>query len=138
MHIQLRHLVLLVLADLDGRFTPYTGYRGQVEQEKAFARRTSRARFGESPHNFRPALACDVVLDPRRVSVLEAADPKNPGFPDLWGDGTEEAAAAWHALELAAAKHGLERVMIPDPVTGALVRDRPHLQLHNWRSLIRR
>jgi peptidoglycan L-alanyl-D-glutamate endopeptidase CwlK len=34
-------------------------YRGEKDQNDAFARGNSNARFGESPHNFRPSLAID-------------------------------------------------------------------------------
>lgn len=135
-HLRIIMSSLLLDADLASRFTPYCGYRGPDEQAEALAAGTSNAKFGQSPHNYRPALACDVVLDPRHVKVLEVPDPKHPGFPNLWETGTAAAAAAWHALEIAAVKYGLERVNIKDR-TGALVRDRPHLQLHGWRTLIK-
>lgn len=136
LHPELRTRVLLLLGDLGGRFTPYCGYRGPAEQAEAFAAGTSLARWGQSPHNWRPALAVDVVLNPLKVQVPEVKDPKFPGFPALWTDETEETASAWHALELAAVEHGLERVDLKNQKTGALERDRPHLQLHGWRSLI--
>lgn len=42
------------------------GHRGEVEQNEAFRKGASKAKFGESPHNLLPAKACDIfflVLD---------------------------------------------------------------------------
>lgn len=39
-----------------------TTYRGPVDQQVAFDAGLSRARFGESLHNFKPALAFDVAF----------------------------------------------------------------------------
>ncbi len=40
------------------------GRRGRAAQELAFAAGKSNARYGQSPHNFEPALAVDVVPYP--------------------------------------------------------------------------
>lgn len=45
-------------------FTVICGYRGKAEQDQAFKEKKSKARFGQSPHNFKPALAVDVVPYP--------------------------------------------------------------------------
>lgn len=37
------------------------GFRGRYEQEKAYYSGKSKARFGQSKHNFKPSLAVDVV-----------------------------------------------------------------------------
>lgn len=131
-HPQLRLLVVPMLEQLGDRFAPYCGFRDSGDQAKALAAGASNAAFGESPHNFSPALAIDVVLDPRRVPVRAA--PSSPEWPDLWDEETPEALAAWEALELAAVAAGLERVDIV--VHGVKRRDKPHVQLHAWRSLI--
>ncbi len=39
-------------------------YRGEKEQSAAFMRGASLAKFGESPHNFKPARAVDVIPYP--------------------------------------------------------------------------
>ena len=44
--------------------TVICGHRGQAEQEAAYAARKSRARFGQSPHNFEPSRAVDVAPYP--------------------------------------------------------------------------
>ncbi len=128
LHPQLRDLVEAVLDELDGRFAPYCGFRDEKGQERARKAGNSQARYGESPHNFMPALACDVVLDPRMVPLRASLSDEN--YPDLWDDETPEAVEAWETLELVARKHGLERVNVGGK------RDRPHLQLAGWRGYI--
>jgi len=128
LHPDLRAKVAAIVDELGGRLAPYCGFRGPEDQAKALAAGASAARFGESPHNFSPALACDLVLDPRHVAV--GFVPSAPTWPNLWDEETPEALAAWEALERAAFTHGLERVNVRGR------RDRPHVQMPNWRSLI--
>ena len=45
-------------------FTILCGYRGEEEQEKAFKEGKSKARFGQSKHNFKPSLAVDIAPYP--------------------------------------------------------------------------
>ena len=40
------------------------GHRDQAEQERVFAEKLSKARWLESPHNFQPSFAVDVVPHP--------------------------------------------------------------------------
>ena len=108
-----------------GRFAPYCGYRGPHEQAEAKARGDSNAAFGESPHNFTPALACDLVLDPRVVAVAEI-----DGWPNLWDTASPEAVQAWAMLEEAAKTVGLARVTLSHAR-----RDYPHVELPDWREL---
>lgn len=129
LHPLLRARVERALARCGGRFKAWQGFRGPHEQEAAFLEGNSNAKFGESPHNWRPALAVDVVLDPRVVIVRERADA--PGWPDEWDGVSDEAVSAWDLLELAAAAEGLDRVTIRGGK-----KDLPHLQLPNWRSYI--
>jgi hypothetical protein len=129
LHPELRAKVDAIVVDLGGRLTPYCGYRDAAAQAKAFADGASAARFGESPHNFKPALACDLVLDPRHVPV-KTTIVAGTEWPNLWDEETPEALAAWEALERAAFAAGLERVNVGGR------RDRPHVQLANWRGLI--
>jgi hypothetical protein len=128
LHHELLSMVVPLLSELGGRLTPYCGFRGQKEQELAFSQGTSGARWGQSPHNFRPSLAVDLVLDPTHVSVQ--AHQGDPRFPDLWDDTSPEARAAWTDLEAAALRYGLERVSIGGK------RDLPHLQLPEWRAYV--
>lgn len=134
LHPELLARVVPLLEELGGRFTPYTGFRGKEEQNAARARGKSGAAWGQSPHNFRPALAVDVVLHPARVDVAPAKD--DPLWPNLWDQESPEALAAWADLEAAAAKRGLERVRFKNPLTDQIELDLPHLQLPDWRSFI--
>lgn len=132
LHHELRKRVMPLLAGLGGRLTPWEGFRDRLGQALARQRGHSNAEWGESPHNWQPALAVDVVLDPRRVTVRpHLADPERP---DLWDDESPEAVAAWRDLEIAAPKEGLERVVVMR--RGVARPDLPHLQLHSWRSYI--
>ncbi|MDF1565332.1 MAG: hypothetical protein P1V51_20005 [Deltaproteobacteria bacterium] len=93
-------------------------HRGKEAQQQAFASGASRARFGESPHNYFPALALDIVPYPEAY----ASDPA------LWALGA-------FGLDLAI------RMGRPIEWGGAwLVRyrfqDLPHFQLRDWRSYL--
>jgi peptidoglycan L-alanyl-D-glutamate endopeptidase CwlK len=112
------------------------GFRPNAEQDADYAKgRTVRgaivtgAKAGESPHNFQPSYAADVVLNPAVVAVAE-----REGYPDLWDEHSPDAVQAWADLEVVAAKYGLERVMLTGP--HGPYRDKPHVQLHGWRSRI--
>lgn len=128
LHPELRRRVTLLLNDMGGRVTPYCGYRGPKEQVKAKADGYSHADWLESPHNYAPSFACDLVLHPTIVGVR--AHPKSPDFPWLWDDETPFALVTWADLERGAEKYGLDRVNVGGK------RDRPHVELPNWRKLI--
>jgi len=132
LHPILQAKVQQIVVMTGGRLTPYCGYRGPVEQAAALQRGASFAKFGESPHNFHPALACDLVLDPRFVEVNTVPDDAHPGIPNLWERRTRAATEAWADLEQAARDLSLERVNI------GTERDWPHVQLPGWRALVGR
>lgn len=88
-------------------------YRGEKDQNAAFASGVSKARFGESPHNYRPALAIDWF----RLTHT-GAEWKANWFMDV--------------IVPAARAAGL--------VSGAdfpKFRDLPHVELKDWRSYTR-
>lgn len=116
-----------LLADLGGRFMCWTGFRGKEAQEDAFRRGKSRAHWLQSPHNYVPAFAVDVALNPGLVDVLP--HPDDPRYPWLWDNESPEAVAAWRDLERAAVRHHLEQVDVHGK------RDLPHLQLPGWRAM---
>lgn len=75
-------------------FAVICGHRGEVDQERAFQEKRSKARWGESPHNFEPALAFDLVPYPvewkRRDRFYEMAAvvlycAKLEGVELVWG-----------------------------------------------------
>lgn len=55
-------------------FTIICGHRGKVDQETAFKSGNSQAKWLQSPHNFKPALAVDCVpypLDWNNIAAFE-------------------------------------------------------------------
>lgn len=128
LHPILRAKVEALCRALSNRVTPWEGYRGQEEQAAALKNGASNAAWGHSPHNFRPSLACDLVLNPAKVAVR--AHPRDADFPDLWDDESPEAIETWRELDQLARLAGLVRVT----VDGQL--DRPHVELPNWRSYL--
>ncbi|MEO6395900.1 MAG: M15 family metallopeptidase [Devosia sp.] len=88
--------------------------RGRRVQEKAFAKGNSRARFGQSPHNYAVALALDIApvpLDWNRLPPFEALGrfimqkAASLKIPIVWGRNFRGLA------------------------------DYPHFELSNWREL---
>ena len=64
-HPLLRQLFDTVVRDNPQmKFQILDSRRGRKEQEKAFARGNSRAHFGQSPHNYSPAIALDITPVP--------------------------------------------------------------------------
>jgi len=68
--------------------------RGRAAQERAFALGHSRAHFGQSAHNWAPAVALDVVPYPidwnnlqrfRNLAAIVKAEAKQMGIPIAWG-----------------------------------------------------
>lgn len=68
--------------------------RGKREQEQAFARGRSKAHFGQSAHNYSPAVAVDVVPWPldwkdtaafKRLAVVVKRVAKEKGIAITWG-----------------------------------------------------
>ena len=87
--------------------------RGRTAQERAFALGHSRAHFGQSAHNWAPAIALDVAPDPidwsdmarfRTLATLVKAEALSRNIPLVWGGD-------WQSLK-----------------------DMPHYELDPWRS----
>ncbi len=131
LHPTLHEKVCVLVSEMGGRVVPWTGYRGEESQNRAWLHRKSNARFGSSPHNFKPALACDLVLSPLHVSVRES--PTSPGWPDLWDSETPGSLEVWEEMHVRAIELGLERVKIERG--DKLWLDRPHVQLPGWRRI---
>lgn len=121
LHPDLKEKILKILEMFDGALTPYCGFRDQHDQEIAFQEKASKAHWLQSPHNYHPALACDLVLHPRIVPVRE-----NHGWPNLWDNDTPEAMAIWLDLNKAAKDLGLVRYGW----------DLPHVELAFWQRMV--
>lgn len=128
MHPDLAAKWRAVQAIVGPRFALWCGFRGQVAQEQAFDDKTSGAHWLESPHNYRPCLGIDAVLDPRHVKVRPS--PADADWPDLWDPVSPDAVRAWADLEAACAAVGLNRVSVQGR------RDVPHMELPDWHSFI--
>ena len=89
LHPHLQQIVDAAILEID--FVILDAQRGRAEQEKAFKAGFSKARFGQSAHNYRPAIAFDLAPYPidfndtakfRAIAkVIGYYDPKD-------GDGT--------------------------------------------------
>jgi len=96
-------------------------YRGEVAQEMAFDAGHSNAHFGESPHNFKPALAVDVVP-----------------YPIEWRDKDRMHYFAGQVMGIAA-KMGIEIKWGGDwdrdtHLSDERFHDLPHFELVNWKE----
>ena len=123
-HPQLERLAVAV-AGSGIAFRVICSYRGKAEQERAFAAGVSKARWLQSPHNYMPSLAIDIA-------------PGVDGSID-WRD--------LRAFELIAWEFGRQAKRLEIPVrlgqdwngNGKIDErfvDRPHIELHPWRSFI--
>ena len=90
-------------------------FRGEADQNAAFAAGNSKARWGQSPHNFRPSAAIDFA----------------PGWsgPIDWNDRAAFDRVG-KAFEAAAAD-----LQIP---IRRFKWDGPHIELHPWRKYVKR
>lgn len=76
-HSDLQRLILEVARE--EKCAVICGFRGRYEQEKAYNEGKSKARFGQSKHNFKPSLAVDVVplpLDWNDIPAFERLGEK--------------------------------------------------------------
>lgn len=103
-------------------FTIIKAYRGKAEQDDAFKRRVSKARFGQSAHNFKPSCAIDFIPYPfkgwedkagfKAVADHILATAKKMNVPVRWG-------ADWN---------------MNGKTNDEKFSDSPHIELHPWRS----
>ena len=122
-HPDLRRLATAVAAK-GPPFRVICGYRGEREQARAFAIGASKAKFGQSPHNFVPSLAIDVA----------------PGWegPLKWSDtkGFEAVGRAFVATakELKIPIRWGADWDMDGKTTDEKFVDFPHIELHPWRT----
>lgn len=115
LHPKLQTLVDMMLANSSFDMSIICGYRGKGAQEKAYADGTSKAKFGQSAHNYRPSYAVDIIpCCPIDWNV------KNP----RWKYMVENA-------KMCAAAMGIEITCGYDYKT---FKDCPHIELKDWRS----
>jgi peptidoglycan LD-endopeptidase CwlK len=92
LHPKLQELVDAAIKEIDFKILDAT--RGRAAQEKAFAQGNSKAKFGQSAHNYVPAIAADLFPAPYDWNnrqafinlskvVLRIAKEKN--IPIRWG-----------------------------------------------------
>jgi len=114
LHPLLQQLVDAAIKEVD--FVILDAQRGRAEQEKAFKGGFSKARFGQSAHNYVPAVALDIAPYPvdwndaakfravAKVFMKVAKDKKLPvrwgGDWDMDGDWKDERFLDWGHFEL--------------------------------------
>jgi peptidoglycan L-alanyl-D-glutamate endopeptidase CwlK len=91
--------------------------RGRAEQEHAYQNKTSRAHFGQSAHNFKPAVALDIFPKPVQFSKWQPyqmfakeflSTARKLGIAITWG-------GSW-----------------------TKIKDGPHFELSDWQSRVKR
>lgn len=119
LHPKLRAIVEEAIKEIDFKVLDST--RGRAAQTKAFMQGNSKAKFGQSAHNYVPAIAMDLFPAPYdwtniaafdRLAVVIRRIAKEQGTPIRWGgdwnmDGDKTKSDAW---------------------------DKPHFELHPWRD----
>lgn len=94
-------------------FSVICSTRNEADQEAAFKAKASRAHFGQSPHNYIPSLAVDIIP-----------------FPCDWKDIKKFKEMAACVLKIAGRLH------IDLEWGGSWkLKDFPHMQLKNWKEL---
>lgn len=116
-HPLLQKVMNEAIKDFD--FTVIEAYRGKAEQDEAYRKGTTKAMWGQSAHNYKPALAVDCVpypLDWNDVAAFEKmgkavmATAKRLGISLRWGgdwDFNPRTNDGW---------------------------DKPHFELHPWKN----
>lgn len=112
-HPDLQRLVLAVAKHAD--FYVLCGYRDEISQEMDFANGTTKAHFGQSPHNYQPSLAVDLGPSPLnwndRGSFLELA-------------------------KIVIAEAALLKIPITWGGSFQTLKDLPHFEITPWRKMI--
>lgn len=119
LHPKLKEIVDEAIKEIDFKILDST--RGRAAQTKAFQQGNSKAKFGQSAHNYLPAIAADLFPAPydwnnrdsfKKLSVVIMRIAKEKGITLRWGgdwnmDGDKTTSDAW---------------------------DMPHYELHPWRE----
>lgn len=102
-------------------FSIIESYRGKEAQEKAFREKKSKARFGQSAHNFKPSVAVDCV--PYPLDWNDTAEFEKMGAVIMKAAKTVGVKIRW----------GGDWDFNPATNDGW---DKPHFELHPWKSYI--
>lgn len=98
------------------------GSRSKEEQEKYFSQGTSKARYGQSPHNYNPSYAVDIVPYPIPKKSNGQWDDDSP----LWDDMSFLVAVISEEKDIELTWGGDFSTIV----------DKPHFELTGWRSRI--
>ncbi|MBU2051505.1 MAG: hypothetical protein KKH61_21350 [Gammaproteobacteria bacterium] len=129
-HPMLQQLMRAAIEKFD--FVVTDSARGRVEQERAFKNGYSKARFGQSAHNYAPSIALDIYPYPIDFS------PEND----------KKFREQLHVLQLEVIKPAAKSLGIPIRqgidwnMNGNLTDDKwddlPHVELHPWREFAKK
>jgi peptidoglycan L-alanyl-D-glutamate endopeptidase CwlK len=129
LHPDMQRILVEAIKVIDFRILD--AIRGRDAQERAFAKGNSKAHFGQSAHNYEPAVACDLFPAPydwndRKAfralyDVIGRYDPKT---------GKGKGLALKMKIPL---RCGIDWNM-DDDVTTSDAWDGGHYELHPWRS----
>jgi peptidoglycan L-alanyl-D-glutamate endopeptidase CwlK len=120
LHLLLKQLVDQAIIEFD--FVILDGTRGRAEQELAFKQGNSKAHFGDSAHNYKPAIAMDIVP-----------------YPIDWNDTKRFITLQFEIIKPAAKRLGIPIRQGLDwnmngSITDEKFKDFPHVELHPWRQ----
>lgn len=115
-HPLLRKVALAAIEHID--FTIICSVRSKSDQEQAYNLKRSKAHFGQSPHNYYPAVAFDFIPYP---------------FTDTDWDDIERFSTIARVLKSCADDASIK---VDWGGNWATFKDYPHIELHDWRSYI--
>jgi len=121
---RLQTILNAVIKHMD--FTVLCATRSRADQEEAVRKGLSRAQYGESPHNFSPALAVDIAPYPVDWRDFER-------FSFLGGLMKGVASAEGIALTWGYDWNNNGTLGKDDPAESLI--DAPHFELSNWKEL---
>lgn len=114
LHPLLQKVVDEAIKEVD--FVILDAQRGRGEQERAFKQGNSKAHFGQSAHNYAPAVAMDICP-----------------YPIDWNDVPKFVAMS-KVVKAKAKALGVELVYGGDWKS---IKDYPHFELANWKQLVK-
>jgi peptidoglycan L-alanyl-D-glutamate endopeptidase CwlK len=116
-HLDLQRLFREVVKEFD--CTIDCSFRNEQEQNEAYKRGASKAKWLQSPHNFSPSLAVDVVP-----------------WPTRWADKQKQK-ELYGIVKIKAVDLGIDIECGGDwPPMPNGDKDWPHFQMANWKNLI--